>query len=107
MLELPLAMAAQLAALQDLHKGKSAHQIVIDLISLGLDQIEAVARRSPKLSETMQDAGQIAVYLLNGPFAEFHHLVVKHHRRMEREAAGDDMEPGAARDPYDLNDDAT
>lgn len=30
------------------------------------------------------------IYLLSGPFPEFHHLVLRHHLRMERERAGDD-----------------
>jgi hypothetical protein len=30
------------------------------------------------------------IYLLRGPFPEFHHLVLRHHLRMERERAGED-----------------
>jgi hypothetical protein len=30
------------------------------------------------------------IYLLSGPFPEFHHLVLRHHLRMERERAGAD-----------------
>jgi len=33
--------------------------------------------------------GPEPVYLVNGPFPEFHHLVLKHHLRQEREQAGE------------------
>jgi hypothetical protein len=29
------------------------------------------------------------IYLLSGPFPEFHHLVLRHHLRMEREQVGE------------------
>jgi hypothetical protein len=106
-LELPLVIAAQLAALQEMHKSKSDHQVLIDLIALGLARVEAAAQGTEVLLDAKPESRHEAVYLLNGPFAEFHHLVVKHHRRMEREAAGDDPELAIGADPYDLNDDTT
>ncbi len=70
-------------------------EMLTDLITLGLSQVEMATAQST----------QTPVFLLNGPFAEFHHLVVKHHRRMERELAGEDLELPAAPDPYNLNED--
>ena len=106
-LRLPIRLAARLAALCEMHKQKSRTEILTDLITLGLSQVEkAVAPRSG-LDQATPPSALTPVYLLSGPFAEFHHLVVKHHRRMERELAGDDLELPAAPDPYDLNEDET
>lgn len=103
-LELPLSTAAKLAALQEIHRNKSLHQILLDLISLGLARVEAAVNSPDLLLEAEPDPRHEPVYLLMGPFAEFRHLIVKHHRRMEREASADEAEPTTSIDPYDLND---
>lgn len=106
-LRLPIGLAARLAALCEMHKQKSRTEILTDLITLGLSQVEKAAPPRSGSDQTTPQSAQTPVYLLSGPFAEFHHLVVKHHRRMERELAGEDLELPALPDPYDLNEDET
>lgn len=102
---LPLGLAARLAAICEMHKEKSRSQIVTDLLSIAISQIaNAAPTPSSGADQATFQGSQTPVYLLNGPFSEFHHLVVKHHRQMERELAGEDLAPLAAPDPYDLND---
>lgn len=44
------------------------------------------------------------IYLLSGPFAEFHGLLRKHHLAMERALSEDDAPPLQTTEPYDLGD---
>jgi len=104
-LRLPLSLAARLAALCELHPARTRAKILVDLLNLGLAEVE---RASPPLTgqaPALPHAGPPPVYLLGGPFPEFHHLLVKHHRRLERELAAEDSEIPAAPDTYDLNPD--
>jgi len=102
-LRLPIGLAARLEALCEMHEQKSRTEILTDLLTLGLSQIEKAAPPPSSPDPAAQPSGQTPVYLLSGPFAEFHHLVIKHHRRMERELAGEDLDLPATPDPYDLN----
>lgn len=99
-------MAARLAALCELHPGRSRTQILTDLLRVALSQVELVAPEHAGHELIAPHAGTPPIYLLSGPFPEFHHLVVKHHRRLERELAGDDAEAPAVPDAYNLNVDA-
>lgn len=102
-LRLPLGLAARLAALCELHKEKSRNQILIDLLTLAVSELEKAAPPLIGIDQVAPEDRNATVYLLNGPFSEFHHLVIKHHLRMERELAGEDVEPPVLPDPYNLN----
>ena len=106
-LRLPIGLAARLAALCEMHKQKSRTEILTDLLTFALSQVEKAAPPRSGLDQAALQSAQTPVYLLSGPFFEFHHLVVKHHRRMERELTGEDLELPAVPDPYDLNEDET
>lgn len=45
-----------------------------------------------------------AIYLLNGPFSEFHKLVRKHHYAREQELDQAGAEPQPPKDPFQLED---
>lgn len=104
-LRLPLPLAARLAALCELHPDRTRAKILVDLLNLGLAEVERGAPPSTGPAPALPHAGPPPVYLLAGPFPEFHHLLVKHHRRLERELAAEDSETPAAPDAYDLNPD--
>ena len=46
------------------------------------------------------------LFLPIDPFSQAHHLRVKHHLRLERERACEDVKAQAVSDPYDLNEEA-
>lgn len=104
LVRLPVPLAARLEALCEMHPGKPRSRLLADLVSLGLAELgRSAARQSTAASDFHSDTSQ-AIYLLGGPFAEFHGLTAKHHRALERELAGDEPEPASARDPYLLRD---
>lgn len=101
---LPFSLASQLEALCELHPHKTRTQLIADLIALGLAEIErSASHASSETSEFHPDTSQ-HIYLLNGPFAEFHGLARKHHLAMERELAQDDTELSYPIDDYSLGD---
>jgi hypothetical protein len=102
-LRLPLPLAARLAALCELHPNRPRAKILVDLLNLGLAEVERASPPSTGQTPALPHSGPPPVYLLAGPFPEFHHLLVKHHRRLERELAAEDPETPAAPDAYDLN----
>jgi hypothetical protein len=104
-LRLPLPLAARLAALCELHPDRPRAKILVDLLNLGLAEVERASPPPAGQTAAVPRAGPPPVYLLGGPFPEFHHLLVKHHRRLERELAAEDPEIPAAPDAYDLNPD--
>ncbi len=104
-LRLPLPMAARLAALCELHPGRPRAKILVDVLNLGLAEVERASPSPTGQTPALPHIGPSPVYLLGGPFPEFHHLLVKHHRRLERELATDDPEIPATPDAYDLNPD--
>jgi hypothetical protein len=104
-LRLPVPLAARLAALGEMHPGKSRSELLNDLLTLAITQVEHAAPQRGADMPLLPHAGTPPVYLVSGPFPEFHHLVLKHHLRLERERAAEDPEPGAADDGFGLVDD--
>lgn len=101
---LPLALASRLEALCEMHPQKTRTQLVGDLLSLGLAEVERVqSGAAAGLAEFQPDTRQ-PIYLLTGPFAAFHGLTHKHHLAMEHELAKDDMESPNPIDEYTLGD---
>lgn len=99
---LPLSLASRLEALCELYPYKTRTQVIADLIGLGLAEVERSASDTAiEPTEFHPDTSQ-HVYLLNGPFSEFHGLTRKHHLAMERELAEDDAELNYPMDNYSL-----
>lgn len=89
---LPFELASRLEALHDLHPARPRSQLMVDLIALGLSDLERSWSASPP--EFRADPRQ-AVYLVSGPFEEFRGLTHKHHLAMENAAAHEDPQSTA------------
>lgn len=101
---LPLALASRLEALCEMHPQKTRTHLLADLLSLGLAEVERVQSEvAAGLAEFHPDTKQ-PIYLLTGPFSEFHGLAHKHHLAMEHELAKDDTESSSPIDEYTLGD---
>ena len=89
-LSLPLALAARLAALGELHPQKSQEALLTDLVALGLEAVERQWPGRPEQFSDFHPDARLPVYLVTGPFAAFHGLTHKHHLAMERALAQED-----------------
>jgi hypothetical protein len=101
---LPIEVASRIEALCEMHPQTTRVQLLRDLLGLGLAE---VARTQSKLmvgSTEFQPDKQQPIYLLTGPFAEFHGLTRKHHLAMGHELAKDDAEPSSSIGQYTLGD---
>jgi hypothetical protein len=85
------ALAAKLEAVCEMHPHKKPAQVLADLLTLALTEIERRADQHTEggTLELQADPSQ-AVYLLGGPFAEFHGLVRKHHHALSQRVDGDE-----------------
>lgn len=102
---LPLELASRLEALCEMHSGKTRSQLMGDLLGLGLAEVErAWSGGATGVAGFHPDTRQ-PIYLLGGPFAEFHGLIHKHHLAMEQELAKDDPQASYPVDEYTLGDD--
>lgn len=101
-LSLPLALAARVEALREMHPKQTRAKLLADLLALGLAQVEQAA--GPGVADAPVFGGRQPIYLLTGPFSEFHHLVAKHHLAMERAHDPDDSVETPAIDAYALVD---
>ena len=110
--QLPLDVAAHLEALCEMHADTRRAQVLADVLALGLAQVtqahaKAHAQAHSQTAHQTPGAGAVpavegsapdtkqAIYLLTGPFAEFHKLVRVHHLALEHEIAGDEPIPPA------------
>jgi predicted DNA-binding protein len=101
---LPLELASRLEALFEMHPQKSRARLLGDLLSMGMAEVERVqSAAAAGLAEFHPDKKQ-PIYLLTGPFAEFHGLTRKHHLAMEHELAKDDAESSSSIGEYSLGD---
>lgn len=99
-LQLPLQLAARFEALCEMYPQKSQAELLADLLGLGLAQLEqSWPRRMVAAGDFHPDKRQ-PIYLLTGPFDEFHGLVRKHHGAMARELDRDEPEPLHPLDDY-------
>lgn len=104
-LRLPLALASRLEALCEMHPQAPRSQLIADLIGLGLAQVERRAQaEAPASAPPFYPDIRQPIYLLTGPFSEFHGLTYKHHLAMEREF--DESDPHVLPGPggYELGD---
>ena len=92
----PPALAAQLDALCEMHPHKKPAQVLVDLLALALAEVERRANSAggPHTPPFQADPSQ-HVYLLSGPFAEFHGLVRKHHHALTHLVDDEDGQPMA------------
>ena len=109
--QLPLDVAAHLEALCEMHADTRRAQVLADVLALGLAQVTQAHAQAQAKAHAVQSAHQPlgagavpavegsapdtkqAIYLLTGPFAEFHKLVRVHHLALEHEMAGDEPIP--------------
>ena len=99
--QLPLEVAARLEALCEMHADTRRAQVLADVLALGLAQVTQAhneshneARPGQAAEVSAPDTKQ-AIYLLTGPFVEFHKLVRMHHLALEHEQSGDEPIPPA------------
>jgi hypothetical protein len=84
-LTLPVPLAARLAAWCEMHPQRTRSQWLLDWLDAALVGAE---RSLPRLRGAVVDVHpdtRQPIYLLTGPFAEFHGLVNKHHLELEHE----------------------
>jgi hypothetical protein len=101
---LPLPLASQLEALCEMHTHKSTDAILLDLIGLALAQVKHAATQANDSPAEIQPDQHQHVYLLQGPFAEFHGLIYKHHRALEKALDKDETELVNPANAYTLDD---
>ena len=107
--QLPLEVAARLEALCEMHADTRRAQVLADVLALGLAQVTQAHNEAHKeahkeahnearpgqAAEVSAPDTKQAIYLLTGPFAEFHKLVRMHHLALEHEQSGDEPIPPA------------
>lgn len=103
---LPLALASRLEALCEMHPQKTRAQLMGDLLGLGLTEVERASSGAAAEAAGFHPDTRQPIYLLTGPFAEFHGLIHKHHLAMEQELAKDDPQALYSVDDYTLGDEA-
>lgn len=101
---LPLELASRLEALCEMHPRKTRTQIMGDLLGLGLAEVERAGSGAAAGPAGFHPDTRQPIYLLTGPFAEFHGLIRKHHLAMEHELAKDDPQAAYPVDEYLLDD---
>lgn len=101
---LPLELASRLEALCEMHPQKTRSQIMGDLLGLGLAEVERAGSATAVAQSGFQPDTRQPIYLLNGPFAEFHGLIHKHHLALEHELTKDDPQASYPVDDYTLGD---
>ncbi|MCF8155870.1 MAG: hypothetical protein K9K35_07685 [Rhodoferax sp.] len=104
LLRLPVALAARLEALCELHPETRRDQVFEDLLGLGLTELERHSSRTVEGGSDFEPDLRAPVYLLSGPFAEFRDLVRKHHFALEQELAKVEAAPDRLRDAYQVGD---
>jgi predicted DNA-binding protein len=101
---LPIELASRLEALFEMHPKQRRSHLVGDLLRLGLAEVERVQTAVVAGEAEFHPDKKQPIYLLTGPFAEFHGLTRKHHLAMEHELAKDDVEPSNSMGEYSLGD---
>ena len=103
-LRLPLELAAKIEALLEMFPTKTRSEIVRDLLDLGLTQAQRVWSGGSCASPGYHPDTRQPVYLLTGPFSEFHGLTCKHHLAMEQELTRKDPQVTYLPSDYTLGD---
>lgn len=100
-IQLPLQLADKLEALFAAHKKNARAKVLRDVLTLGLHEIEKARAAAAGVQGFQPDTHQ-SVYLLTGPFAEFHNIIHKDHNSQERAQFEEGTEPLAPLDEYSL-----
>ena len=102
--KLPLDLATRLEALFEMHPGTPRSHLMADLLRLGVAEVER-SRAGEELAHQFAplDSRQ-PIYLLSGPFAEFHKLLHKHHLALERAHNEEDASEPDINAGYQLGD---
>lgn len=100
---LPVHVAAKLAALCDMYPQKTRTQIVADLLTLALDQLEeglpgALGDPDPDDYYQREIAHSLGeeyeqVYFLGGPRGQFRNLANRHFEELEKELGNESPQP--------------
>lgn len=80
---LPVALAARIEALCEMHPETSRSQLISDLLALGVAEVERTRGHQHSALPGAVTEMTSPIYLLSGPFVEFHGLTRKHHLAME------------------------
>ncbi|MDH3460049.1 MAG: hypothetical protein OEM00_03550 [Burkholderiaceae bacterium] len=105
-LRLPVPVAARLAALCEMQPGKTCEQIVAELLTAAMTELERTLPKSKGPVIDYHPDTRQPIYLLTGPFAEFRGLANKHHIQLERELGIEEPEPPYPVDEYMLGEDS-
>jgi hypothetical protein len=101
---LPLDLAARLEALFEMHPQTPRSKVIADLLHLGVAEVERThAGEELAYPFAPRDNWQ-PIYLLSGPFAEFHKLSYKHHLALERAQNKEDSSEPNTNAGYQLGD---
>lgn len=101
---LPLALASRLEALCEMHPLTTRSQLIGDLLGLGLAEVERARSGISDTPTVPPPAANPPIYLLTGPFSEFHHLTYKHHLALEHALSKEDAQDLRPIDEYTLGD---
>jgi predicted DNA-binding protein len=101
---LPLELASRLEALCEMHPKKTRTQLMADLLRLGLAEVERASSAPAAAVAGFHPDTRQPIYLLTGPFAEFHGLVHKHHLALDQGLGKEDPQALYPVDDYMLGD---
>ncbi|MGD8407709.1 MAG: hypothetical protein PVF21_03730 [Thiohalophilus sp.] len=87
-IELPLEQAARLLALQDMYPGRTREQLLLDLISTALDELEAALPYVPGNKVVSEDEYGDPIYEDVGPTPRFLELTRKYRDQIQQESTG-------------------
>lgn len=84
--ELPAEQAARLMALQDMYPGRTREQLLVDLISSALDELEAALPYIPGNRIVSEDDFGDPIYEDIGPTPRFLELTRKHREQLMQQS---------------------
>jgi hypothetical protein len=96
-LRLPVHVAARVSALCEIYPSKSRTEIIGDLLSSALDQLQEsfpkIKGNRFKEPDYSEDGEPIAIFEDLGPTNRFRHLSNKHHLMLEKELGNESPSP--------------
>jgi hypothetical protein len=103
---LPLDLAARLETLFEMHPETPRSKVIADLLRLGVAEVERTHAVVELAHPFAPGDNRQHIYLLSGPFAEFHKLTYKHHLALERAQNKEDASEPNTNAGYQLGDTA-
>jgi len=89
---LPVHVAAKLAALSDIYPQKTKTQLVADLLSAALAEMETELPHYPGERFPEDDDGE-PLYVADGPAGQFRSLTNKYYMELEKELGNENPQP--------------